>query len=72
MQYTGWTFFHINFLQNCIDVCLKKPKTNEKEAGDGPFNICQFNSLNGLDARIKFYFYFVSHLLKFGVMSQLK
>ena len=23
--------------QNCIDVCLKRPKINEKEAGVGPF-----------------------------------
>ena len=29
--------FHINLLYNCIDVCLKRPKINEKEAGDGSF-----------------------------------
>ena len=27
----------INLLYNCIDVCLKGPKINEKEAGDGSF-----------------------------------
>ena len=37
VPYTGWTFFHINLLQNCIDHCLKKTKNKRKEAGDGPF-----------------------------------
>ena len=27
--------FHINFCKNCNDICLKRPKINEKEAGDG-------------------------------------
>ena len=36
--YTGWTFFHINLLQNCTDVYLKNnPKINEKEAVNGSF-----------------------------------
>ena len=32
--YTGWTFF--TYCKNC-NVCLKRPKINEKEAGVGPF-----------------------------------
>ena len=31
--YTGWTFF--TYCKNC-NVCLKRPKINEKEAGVGP------------------------------------
>ena len=34
--YTGWTLFKFVCCQNC-NVCLKKTKINEKEAGDGPF-----------------------------------
>ena len=31
-------FFHIYICcKNCNDVCLKRPKMNEKEAGVGPF-----------------------------------
>ena len=30
MQYTGWTFFHINLLLNCIDVCLKRTENKQK------------------------------------------
>ena len=47
---TGWTFFTLICYKNWI-VCLKRPKINENEAGDGPLekkNIgsdnCQFNS----------------------------
>ena len=29
--------FHIYLLKNCNNVCLKRPKINEKEAGVGPF-----------------------------------
>ena len=38
-RYTGWTwnFFTLICCKNCIDVCLKRPKINEKEAGVGPF-----------------------------------
>ena len=28
--YTGWTFFQINFLQNCIDVCFWKDRKKRK------------------------------------------
>ena len=37
--YTGWNwhFFTLICYKNCIDVCLKRPKINEKEAGVGPF-----------------------------------
>ena len=35
-QYTGWTFFTYICCKNC-NVCLKRPKINEKEAGVGPF-----------------------------------
>ena len=35
--YTGWTFFTFICCKNCDDVCLKRPKINEKEAGVGPF-----------------------------------
>ena len=31
------TFFTLICRKNCNDVCLKRPKLNEKEAGDGPF-----------------------------------
>ena len=31
---TGWTFFTLVCCKNC-NVCLKRPKINEKEAGDG-------------------------------------
>ena len=31
------TFFTLICCKNCIDVCLKRPKINGKEAGDGPF-----------------------------------
>ena len=34
--YTGWTFFTWVCCINC-NVCLKRPKINAKEAGDGPF-----------------------------------
>ena len=35
--YAGWTFFTLICYKNCNNVCLKKPKINEKEAGVGPF-----------------------------------
>ena len=35
--YTGWTFFTYICCKNCNDVCLKRPKINEKEARVGPF-----------------------------------
>ena len=38
----GWTFFTFNCCNNCDDVCLKRPKINEKEAGVGPFLKKQF------------------------------
>ena len=31
--YTKWTFFTLICCKNCTDVCLKRPKINEKEAG---------------------------------------
>ena len=31
------TFFTLIYCKNCIEVCLKRPKINEKEAGVGPF-----------------------------------
>ena len=34
--YTGWTKFTFICCKNCNDVCLKRPKINEKEAGVGP------------------------------------
>ena len=34
--YTEWTFFTFICCKNC-NVCLKKTKINEKEAGDGPY-----------------------------------
>ena len=34
--YTGWTFFTYICCKNC-NVCLKRLKINEKEAGIGPF-----------------------------------
>ena len=30
-------FFTLICCKNCINVCLKRPKINEKEAGVGPF-----------------------------------
>ena len=35
--YTGWTFFSNIFVVKMCNVCLKRPKINEKEAGVGPF-----------------------------------
>ena len=35
--YTGWTFFTLICCKNCINICLKRPKINEKEVGVGPF-----------------------------------
>ena len=35
--YTGWTFFHIPICCKLCNVCLKKTKIKEKEAGVGPF-----------------------------------
>ena len=45
--YTGLelTFFTLICCKNCIDVCLKRPKINEKEAGVGPF-LNNFNILS--------------------------
>ena len=34
--YTGWTFFTYICCKNC-NVCLKRPKNKQKEAGVGPF-----------------------------------
>ena len=34
--YTGWNFFHI-FVVGICNVCLNRPKINEKEARVGPF-----------------------------------
>ena len=31
--YTGWIFFTYICYQNCNDVCLKRPKINEKRPG---------------------------------------
>ena len=31
------TFFTLICCKNCIDVCLKRPKINQKEAEVGPF-----------------------------------
>ena len=35
--YTGWTFFTYISCKNSNDVCLKRLKINDKEAGVGPF-----------------------------------
>ena len=37
--YSGWTwhFFRLICCKNCYDVCLKRPKINQKVAGVGPF-----------------------------------
>ena len=37
--YTGWTwhFFTLICCKNCNNVCLKRPKINEKESRVGPF-----------------------------------
>ena len=37
VPYTGWKFFHINLLKNCVDVCLKKTKNKQKRGRVGPF-----------------------------------
>ena len=34
---TGWTFFTLICCKNCNNVCLKRLKINEKEAGVDPF-----------------------------------
>ena len=36
VPYTGWIFFTYICYQNCNDVCLKRPKINEKRPGS-PF-----------------------------------
>ena len=36
-QYTGWTFLTFICCKNGNDVCLKRTKINETEAGVGPF-----------------------------------
>ena len=38
------TIFWLVCCKGCIDVCLKRPKINEKEAGVGPFlkNNCYY------------------------------
>ena len=36
-QDTGWTFFTMISCKIVMFVCLKRPKINEKEDGDGPF-----------------------------------
>ena len=41
--YTGWTFFTYYCCKN-FNVCLKRPKISEKEAGVGPFLKKQFHS----------------------------
>ena len=35
--YTGLIFFTYTFCKNCNDVCLKRPKINDKEVRVGPF-----------------------------------
>ena len=35
--YTGWSFFTLICFINCNNVCLKRPKINEKEAVVSPF-----------------------------------
>ena len=34
--YTGWTFFTFICCKNCNDVCLKRPKINEKRGRSWP------------------------------------
>ena len=34
--YTGWTFFHIYLLKKCNDVCLIRPKINDKRGWGWP------------------------------------
>ena len=34
-------FFKLIYCKNCIDVCLKRPKLNKKEAGDGTLKRAQ-------------------------------
>ena len=35
--YTGWTFFTYICYKNCNDVCLNRPKINDKRGHVGPF-----------------------------------
>ena len=38
VPYTGWKFFHINLLQNCIDICLKKTENKRKRGRGWPIS----------------------------------
>ena len=37
LYWTELTFLTLICCKNCIDVCLKRPKINEKDSGIGPF-----------------------------------
>ena len=52
--YTGWTIFTDNCCKNCNDVCLKRPKINEKEAAVDPFKKDCFCSIFGHRQKWKF------------------
>ena len=54
VPYTGWTFFHINLLKICIDVCLKRPKLNEKRPGWPIFLKKSINTSNCFKWCVKF------------------
>ena len=48
-------FFTYICCKNCYDVCLKRPKINEKEAGFGPFFLKKNNSM-GTSSFTSFFF----------------
>ena len=48
--YTGKTFFTLICCKNYMDVCLKRPKINEKEAGVGPFILKKEKNIFGTNA----------------------
>ena len=43
--YTGWTFFTYICCKNCNDVCLKRPKINNKRPGLAHQNKLKMNQL---------------------------
>ena len=55
VPYTWWTFFTFICCKNCYDVCLKRPKINEKESGFGPFFLKKNNSM-GTSSFTSFFF----------------
>ena len=64
VPYTGWTFFHIKLLLNCVDVCLKKTENKRKRGRGWPIFLIgsaqAFRVLNSFWASFSLFSFFLN------------